>query len=165
MHSDDEFYFPENKLYFPLFLDLNDKKIVIAGAGTVACRRASTLLDFCSHITVIAPEVCPKIEAMAAAGRLNLKRRRFEAEDTAGAFLVLAATDSAETNQQICEECRRRGVPVNHAGDKNLCDFYFPAIVRRETLVAGISSCGTDHSRVRAMREAIEKCFDESSAS
>ena len=165
MHSEDELYFPENKLFFPLFIDLNEKKIVIAGAGAVACRRAAALLDFCSRITVIAPEVCPEIEAMAAAGRLTLKRRCFEAEDAAGAFLVLAATGSAEANQQIIEECRRRGIPVNHAGDKNLCDFYFPAIVRRDTLVAGLSSCGTDHSRVREMREVIEKSFDKSSAS
>ena len=47
----------KKKHYFPMFIDLSDKKVVVAGAGTIAKRRIRSLLDFTDHLVVIAPEV------------------------------------------------------------------------------------------------------------
>ena len=47
----------DKKPYFPLFVDLNEKQIVVVGAGTIAKRRIRTLVSFTNHLTVIAPEV------------------------------------------------------------------------------------------------------------
>ena len=46
----------DKKPYFPLFVDLNEKQIVVVGAGTIAKRRIRTLVSFTNHLTVIAPE-------------------------------------------------------------------------------------------------------------
>ena len=69
--------------------------------------------------------------------------------------LVLSASDDPGVNEAVFSDCRRRGIPVNCADKKEHCDFYFPALVRSEDLVIGISSGGTDHGRVRRAAERL----------
>ena len=62
-----------------------------------------------------------------------------------GCDLVIAASDDSLVNRQAAELCRERQILVNHAGDKGLCDFYFPGIAREGNLVAGVTASGKDH--------------------
>ena len=50
----------KNKRYFPMFIDLSDKKIVVVGGGNIATRRIRTLLQFTRNITAIAPKSDPQ---------------------------------------------------------------------------------------------------------
>ena len=52
--------------YFPLFIDLNKKSILVYGAGRIALRRISSLLDFGANIKVVSPECTDEITAFAA---------------------------------------------------------------------------------------------------
>lgn len=56
--------------YFPLFIDLEKKKITVIGAGTIASRRIRTLLNFGAQITVLAPEASEEVRKLAEKGRL-----------------------------------------------------------------------------------------------
>ena len=47
--------------YFPLFVDLSGKKILIVGAGSIALRRAETLAPFGAELIVTAPEGRPEM--------------------------------------------------------------------------------------------------------
>lgn len=49
------------KPYFPLFVDLSEKKVYVIGAGTIAKRRIRSLTDFTDHLIVVAPEVNPEL--------------------------------------------------------------------------------------------------------
>ena len=51
----------EARPYFPMFVDISHKKVVVVGAGTIAKRRIRTLVDFTECLTVIAPEVNPEL--------------------------------------------------------------------------------------------------------
>ena len=146
---------------FPMFIDLSTKHVVVIGAGKIAARRAAVLTQFTPHITVIAPEVHPDIEALAAAGKLRLIRRVYEATDLSSADVVLAATDDAGLNAAICEDCRLCGIPVNALSDKALCDFYFPGIVREGSVVVGVTASGEDHSHARRVTEQIRNVLNE----
>ena len=127
--------------YFPLFVNLSGKKILIVGAGSIALRRAEALSPFGAELMVTAPEGRPEMEKLAAVWN----RRRFQEEDLEGAVLVLAATDDKELNSLVAELCRERGIPVNSCSDRTQCDFYFPGIARRENLVIGVTASGKDH--------------------
>ena len=50
------------KPFFPMFIDLSKKKVVVIGGGRIAGRRIRTLLSFAGQICVIAPEVTEEIE-------------------------------------------------------------------------------------------------------
>ena len=64
------------KPYFPMFIDLTEKKVVVAGAGTIAKRRIRSLLNFTNHLTVIAPEVNKELKSLEAEGLLTILKRK-----------------------------------------------------------------------------------------
>lgn len=142
--------------YFPMFVDLTGKKVLMAGGGRIALRRVKTLLKFGAVIHVTAPALCEELSEMERQGRITAEYREYQPGDTAGYDLVVAATDSRKTNRMIWEECRERGVTVNVADDKSLCDFYFPSVVMTEEAVIGINSGGEDPSRVKELKKKIQ---------
>jgi len=117
------------------------------------------LAQFTPRITVVAPDVHPDIEALAARGGVRLLRREYRLTDISGADLVLAATDDSGLNEMICDDCRLRGIPVNVSSDKALCDFYFPGIVREGGVVVGVTASGEGHSRAKKTVEAIRSAL------
>ena len=146
---------------FPVFIDLSTKHVVVVGAGKIAARRVAVLTQFTPHITVIAPEVHSDIEALAAAGRLRLIRRTYETTDINDADIVLAATDDAELNATICNDCRLRDIPVNASSDRALCDYYFPGIVRKGNIVIGVTASGEDHTCAKRVTEQIRNILNK----
>ena len=60
------------KHYFPMFVDLTDKKVVVAGAGTIAKRRIRTLVKFTDELIVVAPEVNQELKQMQEEGKLTI---------------------------------------------------------------------------------------------
>lgn len=149
------------KPYFPMFVDLAEKKIVVAGGGKIAARRVKTLCEFAEDITVVAPRIEKELEELEQQGRIRVRKRCFLEEDIADADLVLAATDDHEVNEQIYEHCRERRICVNIASDKEKCDFFFPGICRQDHLVVGISASGLDHKAAAQMRRKIQSVMSK----
>ena len=150
--------------YFPLFVDLEQKKIVVVGAGRIAERRIQTLLSFEAQITVIAPEASVKIRKLAKEGRLHWQQERWSPEAESfldGSLFVLAAVDDGAVNKAVFRACRARGIPVNCSDDRTRCDFYFPGIVQNGNVVIGVTASGSDHKEARKTVEKIRSIFPE----
>ena len=152
-------------LYFPLFVDLSGTGVLVVGAGAVALRRVKALLDFAGSVTVVAPTVRDELDAMAEAGRITLLRRPFRSSDLEGAGLVLAATDDPQLNAEIARLARSRSIPVNVSSDKTLCDFYFPGVARKGSIVVGVTAGGTDHAGAKRVTQAVRKLLEEGDGS
>ena len=146
--------------YFPMFIDLTDRKIFVAGGGRIARRRIEALVKFGADIHVTAPRVCPEIALLAEEGKIKTILREYRPSDLDGMNFAITATDDREVNRAVYEECRKRGIPVNVADDKMLCDFYFPALVLTDDVVIGIGSGGESPGRVKEVRQRIEKLED-----
>jgi siroheme synthase-like protein len=141
--------------HFPLFGDLTGRLCVIVGGGPVAARKAESLLDYGPELTVLAPE--PSAEILALSPITLLERPYGGPADIAGAGLVLAATDNRELNARVAEDARAAGIPVNVADDPALCTFFFPALVRRGSMVAGLSSSGACPRLTARLRKRLEQ--------
>jgi precorrin-2 dehydrogenase/sirohydrochlorin ferrochelatase len=142
--------------YFPLFVNLEGKKILVYGAGVIGFRRILALLEFGCELTVIAPRALPEVEKLAKEGRILFRRTVYHpGEIKEDVCLVLVAVSDKEVNAQIAAECRGKRIPVNVSSDKSLCDFYFPGLAVKDELVAGVTAGGMDHKRARAASEAI----------
>jgi siroheme synthase-like protein len=148
---------------FPLFVDLNGLSCLVVGAGAVASRRVKSLLDFGPRITVCAPEVSPELQALAAQGLVELLLRPFADSDLAGRDLVIAATNRPELNHRIAQLGAAQGSLVNDANTSTPIRgaFAFPAIVRRDQVVVGIGSSGSDPGLSKQVRQAIELVLAE----
>lgn len=159
------------KPYFPMFVDLSEKKIVVIGGGRVAERRVKTLLKFAQDILVISPAVTEKLLQQAKDGKIRWIAETVCVTDgicggetgkfLRGADMVLAATDDGALNERIRQFCRERGIFVNVSHEKELCDFYFPAVVIRGNVTVGITSGGIDHVQARKVRERVEDALGE----
>lgn len=152
--------------YFPIFINLENKCVLVYGAGKIAARRVGTLLSFGPAITVIAPEAVPEMENWHREGKIRCEKRSFLGEDELkGADLVLAATSDPAVNDRIWAACRALQIPVNVASDREKCDFYFPGIIKKEHLVVGVTASGKSHSQARQLteklREEVEKYGNE----
>ena len=143
--------------FFPFFIDIADKKILIAGGGNVALRKAQKLLQYGADITVTAPEICAELERLDG---VTLIRRGFTDSDADGAFAVIAATDDRALNSHIYELCTRRNILVNTVDDPENCGFYFPALVREGNVTIGISTGGTAPAFAKFVREKVEDELD-----
>ena len=96
--------------FFPMFIDLKDKPVLIAGGGSVALRKLEKLSPYGGKMAVVAPDILPGI---ADFPDVKLKRRGFKASDLRPRpALVIAATDSREVNRRISRLCRNRHIPV-----------------------------------------------------
>lgn len=138
--------------YFPLFVNLNHKKIVVYGAGRIAVRRIRGILRFGAEVTVIAPQVRKELWELYQnyEKQLSIEQRAYQYGEIQkqDVYLVLAATDDRQVNQMISTECSQKDVMVNNASDSSQCDFYFPALVEREGLVMGVTSIDGNHKKV-----------------
>lgn len=149
------------KKYFPLFIDLEDMKVLIIGGGNIAARRVDTLLKFNADITVIAKSFSQRVRSEAERGRIRLEQREYSNGEIQNAKMVLAATDDEDVNNAIVKECRSKGILVNAVHNKLLCDFYFPAIIEEGDFVIGVTANGNDHKGVKRIAEKIRNYLRE----
>lgn len=154
--------------WFPMFVNLNQVNIGIVGGGKIAERRIRTLLRFSCNLKIIAPEIRPEIrqaieEAQAEEGNRSIEviSEGFKPEHLEGANIFLAATNNRELNAEIGRLAREKGILVNVADDRNLCDFYFPGMVIKEPVVVGVTAQGKDHSLAKKVTSAIRKILEE----
>ena len=157
------------KKYFPIFVDISKKKIVVIGGGVIATRRVHTLLQFAEQITVVAPEITVELQEMSDKGLITWQCEEYFAKQIAEADMVIAATNQPKVNHQIKADCIQREQQTGHQiwvsviDDKEMCDFYFPSIVQREDVIVGISSGGTSPSKTKTIRKKIETLLESDS--
>lgn len=145
--------------YFPMFVDISRKRILIVGGGKIAARRAAVISQFASDIVMIAPDFCEQSKMLESGHAVRLICRSYEESDLEQADIVITATDNHELNAAIGRCCKEKKILVNVADDQSLCDFYFPGIVIEEDIVIGISSGGKEPSKVKKVREIFVKAF------
>jgi len=144
---------------FPIFLKLAHRRCLVVGATTLAEPKIENLLAAGAEILVVAPRAFARVEQWALERRIIWKARRFEARDLSGIFLVVTATSSHPTNRAVFEEARARGVLCNAVDDREHCDFYYPAVVRRGWLQIAISTGGASPALAQRLRRQLEKQF------
>lgn len=143
-------------MLYPLLLDLQDRPVLVVGGGPVAERKIESLMDAGAAVTVVAPELTDALHRLAEADSIRLFRRSFQENDLQGMFLVISATDSAETQELVARLARDKGVLLNTVDQPHLCDFILPAIVRRDDLVVAISTSGKSPALAAALRRKLE---------
>jgi precorrin-2 dehydrogenase/sirohydrochlorin ferrochelatase len=144
---------------FPMFLKLEGRRCLVVGAGTIAEGKIGGLIATDAQIRVVAPEATAQVQAWAGEAKIDWERRKFQASDLQGAFLVVASTSSTALHEEIYAEARRLGVLCNIVDVPHLCDFFYPAIVRRGSLQIAISTAGESPALSQRLRKELEKQF------
>ena len=101
----------------------------------------------------------PAVREWARDGKLEFEARAFAADDLQGAFLAVVATNLRTLNERIYYEAQRCGVLCNVVDVPDLCDFFYPAVVRRGDLQIAVSTAGQSPSLAQKIRHQLEKQF------
>lgn len=142
--------------YLPLFCQLRGKACLLVGGGDVAERKARLLLKTGADLRVCATRFSPQFRLWQQAGELMLQETRFSAEMIAGCWLVIAATDDEQVNQQVRAAAEAQRVFCNVVDAPEGASVIMPSIVDRSPLMIAISSGGAAPVMARLLREKIE---------
>jgi precorrin-2 dehydrogenase/sirohydrochlorin ferrochelatase len=144
---------------FPMFLKLEGRQVLVVGAGRIGEPKIGGLLETGARIRVVSLDASPAVREWARAGKLELELRAFTAADLDGAFLAVVATNSRTLNERVYHEAQKRGVLCNVVDVPDLCDFFYPAVVRRGDLQIAVSTAGQSPSLAQKIRQQLEKQF------
>ncbi|MBI4741067.1 MAG: uroporphyrinogen-III C-methyltransferase [Betaproteobacteria bacterium] len=145
--------------YFPIFLDLKNRPCTVVGGGEVASRKIALLLKAGAKVTVVAPGLCPALQALVETGDIAHKDEPYRDGALDGAHLVIAATDRREVNAEVSRAARAQLKPVNVVDDPELCSFIMPAIVDRSPVLIAASTGGASPVLARLIRSKLETLF------
>jgi len=149
------------RTYFPIFLNVRRKKCVVVGGGQVAFRKVRMLLDCGANVRVVSPVLHPGLSELADKKSIQVIRRNYRPGDLKGASVVIAATDTKETNHRVAKEADRVGALVNVVDDPEASDFIVPSLLRRGNLSIAISTGGMSPALARKIRTRLEDSFGE----
>ena len=143
-------------------LKLKGRRCVVIGGGDMGLEKSEGLLACGGDVTVISPDAGPQLEALAAEGSISWEQRDYAGpEDLEAVFIVIACTDSTETNIRIYEDAEKRAMLVNIVDVPPLCNFILPAIVRTGPLAIAISTAGASPALAKRMKREISELFGE----
>ena len=142
--------------FYPVFLNLTERRCVIIGGGQIAEGKISKLLDSGAKIIVISPDATQGIRGFAERGQSEFDLRKYQEGDLQGAFLAIAATNDRVVNQEIFEEAEKQGILLNAVDDMPRCSFIAPSIVEKGPVTVAISTGGASPALARKLREKME---------
>lgn len=144
---------------FPLFLRLEARRCLVVGAGEVAEPKIASLLETKGTVVVVAHHGTHRVEDWARDGKIQWRKRGFNDSDLDGCLLVIVATSSRELQQRIYRLAKQRCVLCNVVDVPDLCDFYYPAVVKRGALQIAISTGGESPALAQRLRKELETRF------
>src|SRR5262245_52443162 len=143
---------------FPVFLKLQDRRVLVVGGGPVAESKIGGLLAAGARVTIVSLAATDAIQEWARRSTVTWHRRVFDPSDLDGVVLVVAAVPE-EIGSAVFAEARNRGVFCNAVDDPDHCDFYYPAVVTRGDFQIAISTAGHSPALAQRLRIDLERQF------
>ena len=145
--------------YYPVNLDMTNKRCVVVGGGDIAERKVERLLECGAQVTVVSKSLTPVLKARKKTGQMDHIDRDYEDQALDGAFMVIGATDRNDVNERISKDAMTRGLLVNIVDDPDRCNFILPSLVQQGDLSIAISTGGKSPALAKKLRKELEKQY------
>jgi precorrin-2 dehydrogenase/sirohydrochlorin ferrochelatase len=147
------------KKYYPVNLDITNRRCVIIGGGEVAERKAERLIECGAQVTIVSRVLTPLLEERKKACKIVHVDKDYEEKALHGAFMVIGATDRNKINAQISQDALSRGILVNIVDDPDKCNFILPSLVQQGDLSIAISTGGKSPALAKKLREEMQQRY------
>lgn len=146
--------------FFPVSIDLNNKNILVIGAGKIALRKVETLMSYNCNILVITKDILEeKFLELEKSNKIKiLKNQEFEEKFLQDIFLVIAATDNEVLNKNISQLCINKNILVNNITSKDDMNVRFASIYEKDDIQIAISANGNPKKAVE-IKNKIKNIF------
>ena len=148
--------------FFPVSIDLNNKNVLVIGAGKIALRKIATLLNYNCNITVITKEILEeKFLELEKNNKIKIfKNQEFEEKFLENIFLVVVATDNEVLNKNISQLCMSKNILVNNVTSKDDMNVRFMSIYEKDDIQIAISANGNPKKAVE-IKNKIKDIFEK----
>jgi len=146
-------------VYYPIFIDLRDKTVLVVGGGKVAERKILNLLKYGCRIHVVSPELTSQLEKLVANKKIQHLPGQSLNQAMSEAFMVIAATDDAVVNARIASRAKELGLLVNAVDQPRDCNFIMPSVVKSGDLQIAISTGGKSPALAKKIRKQLQTLF------
>ena len=152
-------------MFYPAYINLQDRKCLVVGGGTVAERKVVAMLLSGGDVTVISPDATELLTFLAHIGTIHWHKRQLKSGDTDGYFLVCAATDFTDINSAVFVEAHEENKIrlVNVVDVIPQCTFAAASVVTDGELMLSISTSGKSPATSRRIREYFEEVLNATS--
>ncbi|MEN4052203.1 MULTISPECIES: bifunctional precorrin-2 dehydrogenase/sirohydrochlorin ferrochelatase [Sulfurimonas] len=147
--------------YFPAFLKLDDKKILIVGGGNIAYEKLVHLLDFTDDIDLIAQEFSDEMLEKVKENNLHFEKRAYKEGDIAAYAVVIIAVDDIPLQAAIFEESKKYKCLCNAVDSVDYCDFIFPSYIKKDDLTIAVSTSGASPAMAKHLRRYLQNLIPE----
>ncbi|MDX5151182.1 MAG: siroheme synthase CysG [Acidiferrobacterales bacterium] len=142
--------------YLPIFMNLKGKAATVVGGGEVAARKVALLYQAGGDVTVVAPELGDTLSRALAREEINHVQAKFSPDLLGRPQLIVAATNSLETNKAVAQAAGELNIPVNVVDTPDLCTFVMPSIIDRSPVMIAVSTGGASPVLGRLLRQKLE---------
>lgn len=148
--------------FFPVSIDLNNKNVLVIGAGKIALRKIETLLNYNCNITVITKEILEeKFLELEKNNKIKIfKNQEFKEKFLENIFLVITATDNEILNKEISQLCMSKNILVNNVTSKDDMNVRFMSIYEKDDIQIAISANGNPKKAVE-IKNKIKDIFEK----
>ena len=148
--------------FFPVSIDLNNKNVLVIGAGKIALRKIETLLNYNCNINVITKEILEeKFLELEKNNKIKIfKNQEFEEKFLENIFLVIVATDNEILNKEISNLCISKNILVNNISSKDDMNVRFMSIYEKDDIQIAISANGNPKKAVE-IKNKIKDIFEK----
>ncbi len=152
-------------MFYPVHVNLQDRKCLVVGGGTVAERKVVAMLVSGGDVTVVSPDATELLTYLAQIGTIRWHKRQLKIGDTHGYFLVCAATDFTDINTAVFTEAHEKNKIrlVNVVDVIPQCTFAAASVVTDGDLMLSISTSGKSPATSRRIREHFERILNATS--
>lgn len=150
--------------YFPIFLDLRGRVVLLVGGGEAAASKARLLIRAGADILLVAENLSPEMAELVDQGAISRIEQQFRPGLLDGATLAFDGAGDAELTDRLRAAAFSRNVPVNVIDVPDQCDFTVPAILDRSPIIIAISTGGGAPALARNIRQRLELAIPASYA-
>jgi precorrin-2 dehydrogenase / sirohydrochlorin ferrochelatase len=148
--------------YFPIFMDIKDKPVLVVGGGDVASRKVEALLRAGARVTLLTPELKSYLKSLVKSQKCEWIKERYQASQLSRSYIqVWATTNDRDLNHMIFKDAHQLGLLVNVVDDQPFCDFITPSMISRGRIQLAISSGGASPVLIRNVRQTIESVLPQ----
>ena len=100
--------------YFPFFMELSKKSVLLIGGGEVAERKLDLLLKANAKLTIVSPEFTDYItELINNNNNISIITDNYKEEYMNNSYsFVIAATNNESLNEEIASHANHKGKPT-----------------------------------------------------
>lgn len=148
--------------YFPAFIKLDNKKILIVGGGKIAHEKLERLLDFTKDIKIIAKDFSDSMISSIKNNSLLFEERVYQKGDIKEFAIVVVATDDINLQKEIFNESKKYNCLCNVVDSVEYCDFIFPSYIKKDDLTVAISTSGASPATAKYLKKYLQNLIPDS---